>query len=445
MNRSQDQQWKTIFRQEKISDALQRQGWYLISAKTIRENYGWRPRLLTKFDNHESLPSVLKEHDAAILSLTNGHYVIVRVGDRGKPFFPTLPPIWEPPRHIPLDDLPQRYHTFQWNTAFTSESMAIDAAFVSHILHDFIGETELTLTIRGRRRFSLDGRLPLRLLIDHTIREFPELHFGTPQMEIDAGYETPNGIYLIESKLHLTGNFNPRQIFFPHIYWQRQLQARGSYKTVHSLYLLYTDFFYYLYELELRDEALNALHVTRQQRYFLGEPPFTFQWLRALLERNSPIPQPAIPFPQADLLPRIYDLLKTLNRLGTRTIPQIAEQQHFTERQAHYYAAAARWLGWTEIERGQITLTKEGKGVAREAPASRAEKTLTVLSRRPVFHQALLFWCEQRTLPAQPQIEHWIAQASTEGTIKAVSGNTIHRRAQTALHWLQMLAPLVKS
>ncbi len=441
---SKNERWATIFQQERIDDALQKQGWYLIQAGAIRQKYGWEPRLLAKIDDHESLPAVFRDQDAVILSLANGRYVIVRVGDHGKPFFPDLSPIWERPRHVPLGDLPERYHTFRWDEAFTGESEAIDAAFASRILHDFVGEEELTLTIRGRRRFSLKQRLPLRLRINQALKEFP-LEFGSPQMEVDAGYEAPHGLYLIESKLHLTGNFNPRQVFFPYIYWQRQLQAKGSRKRVHPIYLLYTNHFYYLYELEIEDEAINAMRVIRQQWYILGEPPWTLRWLGELLAKTQLVPQPKDPFPQADLLPRIYDLLEALQRRGAMTIPQVAERQHFTERQAYYYASAAKWLGWAEIEKGQVTLTQAGRKLAKTPLYSRLEKTLQVLSRRPVFRPALRFWYEQRKLPSQAQIGKWIEEASAQGEIKELSGNTIHRRAQTARHWLQMLAPLVKS
>ncbi len=440
---SKHERWTIIFRKEGIGDALQRQGWYQLSAKTLKARYGWEPRLLAKIDDYESLPPIFRKHHAAILSLSNDRYVIVRVGHRGRPFFPTLPSIWEAPQIVPFQDLPQRYHTFKWEKAFTGESEAIDAACASRILHSFVNEENLTLTIRGRRRFSLDEKLPLRLRIDHKLKEFRELEFGRPQMEVDAGYETPNNVYLVESKLHLTTNFNPRQVFFPYIYWRRQLKARRSSKNVRPIYLLYTHHFYYLYELEIQEEAVNAIRVTRQQWYILGGRPFTHLWLDQLLARTHVIPQPQIPFPQADLLPRLYDLLDVLHRRGMMSIPQIAEEQHFTERQAHYYASAAKWLGWVKVVRGRATLTSAGKQMAQASPLRRLKQTLHVLTARPVFYLAIRFWCKYRVLPTQTEIRAWIASAAEEETIKSISGDTIHRRAQTVRHWLQMLAPLV--
>ncbi len=441
---SKNKQWATIFQQEGIDAALRKQGWYIIQAKTIKEKYKWEPRLLAKIDDHESLPPIFREHGAVILSLANGRYIIVRVGKKGQPFFPELPPIWGIPRYVPLGDLPKRYHTIQWEKAFTGESEAIDAAFISRILHDFVGEEELTLTIRGRRRFSLAEKLPLRIRIHHKLKEFPGLEFDNPQMEVDAGYETEKSIYLIESKLHITRTFNPRQIFFPYIYWQRQLQAKGSHKDVRPIYLLYTNHFYYLYELEIQDEAINAIGVKRQQGYILAEPPLSIQWLGNLLTETRAIPQLHSPFPQADLLPRIYNILETLQQSGTTSTSTIAEQQHFTKRQAYYYASAAAWLGWTKVEKSQVTITKEGRILAKTSPYARLEKTLKVLARRPVFRQALRFWYNQRDLPSLAHIQRWLAEASAKGEIKELSGKTVSRRARTALHWLQMLAPLVK-
>ena len=76
-----------------------------------------------------------------------------------------------------------------------NESMAINYAFASRILHDFTNEENLFPTVCGRMS---------SLLFDFTIsseRKSFDIHVENSQVEIDGGYEGDDSLNLIEAKI----------------------------------------------------------------------------------------------------------------------------------------------------------------------------------------------------------------------------------------------------
>ena len=76
----------------------------------------------------------------------------------------------------------------------TSESIAINCAFVSKILHDFTGEENLLPTVSGRMSSSV---------FDFTInsgQNILKINVDNSQIEIDGGYEGDSSLNLIEAK-----------------------------------------------------------------------------------------------------------------------------------------------------------------------------------------------------------------------------------------------------
>jgi len=437
--------WQKIFDGEEIPKNLDKRGWAIIDTKTIKEKYHAEPRLLAKVDAAEYLPQIFRQHDAAVLSLSNTQYAILRLGDKGKPLFPSLTTrhFWElSPQLISTQGLQTQLATIPWEKHFTSESQALDAAIASRILHDFVNEQDLALTIRGRRRFQ--GKVPLQFRVKGGIRIFP-LHASGFQIEVDGGYESPQSVYLVEAKNRIQNSFNLRQVFFPYLFWTRYLRKRGVRKTVRPIFLLYTTHHYILSELKVEDEqTLNAISIRRQGWYILGDPPLTRAQIADLLLANQPQPILHTPFPQADRLLRIYSLLEEIQRAKNLSGDEIAEIQDFDRRQADYYGNAAKWLGWLDKEKHDFILTNEGRRLVQAPFAERAVLTFQTLARRPVFHKALSWWLQHKEIPSKEIIIPWIDQAVAEQKIKSVSKTTLGRRAQTVRGWLKILTPWVK-
>ena len=445
MSRKAAKTWEEIFDSTPLLEEIRQRGWVRLHTQELRERYHAEPRLLKKVDEYESLPEVFREHGIVPLSLTNQEYVLLQIGEKGKPLFPDLPPPKGLPHWQDTQAL-ERFLTLPWATGFTNESQALDAAYLSGILFDFVGEEELYLTIRGRMRFRHE--IPLRFRTKEGIKEFFE-DGGNPlaasgfQLEIDAGYESPHFVYLIEAKKRVQSTFNLRQVVFPYHLWQHLL--RGE-KAIRSLFLVYTNPYYFLYEIKITDPfVLNAIEVTRSAWYALGVPPLTLAEIQRLIATSRPVAIPDIPFPQADNLLRIYNLLESLVQRESLTAEEVATEEEFDIRQGHYYLSAAEWLGWLKrIGRGQRALTRLGHRIAKGNTVQRTRLTIKSLAQRPVFHEALKWWVKYQDLPPKAQIVHWINQASEQGTIRPLSGSTPGRRAQTVLAWLRLLYPLVK-
>ncbi|RMD58410.1 hypothetical protein D6833_12910, partial [Candidatus Parcubacteria bacterium] len=262
--------WEQIFQGEQIPAKLTQQGWARLPAEHIRQKYGGRPRILAKMDEYDALPEVFRKHDAAIVSLSNREYAILRLGRKGRPLFPSLPRDFGPsPRYVDVSALTTRILSLPWMEHFTAESQAIDAAVASCILHDFCGESAFVLTVRGRRRFV--GELPIRFRRPGQDDLVFPLKAGGFQLEIDAGYETEQALWLIEAKQRVQETYNLRQVYFPYVFWRRYFRARRVGKEVRLLYLMYSSHQYFLVELAVEDENVwNAIRPVRQQWYVLG-------------------------------------------------------------------------------------------------------------------------------------------------------------------------------
>ena len=438
-----DKAWEAIFSGESIPQTLEKQGWATVTAEIIRKKYHKEPRLLAKTDAYEALPEVFRKNDAALLSLTNEEYAILRLGNKGKPLFPKLPPVLDSPKHIDIEHCARRIVTLPWEEHFASESQAIDAALAARILQDFVGDENLVLTIRGRRRFQKP--VPLRFSLKGRVTEFPLKARGF-QIEVDGGYESPRHVYLLEAKNKAHKTFNLRQVMFPYLFWKDYLRAREANKSVRPIYLIYTAHNYFLYEFTVeKEDVLNALRVVRAGWYVLGTPPLTLAYIREMLQGHKPDSIPHIPFPQADSFLRLYDILEEVKRKGALTANEIAEYQEFTLRQGNYYASAAQWLGWMEKQGNAFVISKDGKRLLAVPLNERPRLILQRLAQRPVFHNALQWWATSGKLPEKSQIGHWIVQAIESKQIKPLSQSTIPRRASTVAGWLQILAAWVKT
>jgi len=81
------------------------------------------------------------------------------------------------------------------------------------------------------------------------------------QMEIDAAYEGVRGLALFEAKCDLSDDFLVRQLYYPF----RVLKSRVS-KTVSTIFLIYSNGIFRLYEHDFRDlDHYNSLVLVSQK------------------------------------------------------------------------------------------------------------------------------------------------------------------------------------
>lgn len=419
-----DAAWKRVFDALPVAEALARDSLFQIDADALKLHGGREPRLMAKIDTLAERPAALAEHGAALFPVRNGRYVLFPDPEQ-KSFYrfgDAEPPM--PRAFASAVDL-DRFDTYPRGQE-PSESQALDFAFLSGILPAFCGEKDMRLTLRGRF-FSGDFsfRTPGRGL---------PVDVSRVQIEVDAGYEGEDAVYLIEAKRGRRGDFHIRQLWYPALHW-----ATRTKKRVVPIFFTYSNGQYELTEFAY-GKGFGDFSVARQKAYCLEEPLAAVDF-PAMAARIAPGPEPDGAFPQANDLDKVVDLV----RMAAET-PQakaaIAEAFGFDERQGDYYGNAGCYLGL--LRRGESGFEATPEGIAFNALRSRAARTVALVERMlavPSLREAL------RLLVERGYRAEKIAQRELAEVVRASTGlgaSTPERRASTVRAWLGWVMRNVK-
>lgn len=417
-----DEAWSLFFKKTDTLTQIQKVGHAIVTASDLKKIAKREPRLMAKQDTLKSRPSVFKEHELAIVPIKNGVYVLFRDPEH-KSFYEFSNR--ESNLRIEIYESDVDLHSFDTyvRDKGLTESQAIDFAFVSSLLKTFLGEQSMHLTIRGRSR---SGEFQFKLpTSNHGIK------VSGVQIEVDAGYETNRSICLIEAKVGRRDDFHVRQLFYPYLEWSRR-----SSKRIRPVFLTYTNSKYYLYEFELSSE-FGELEIVQHRGFSINESPIARIDLVSLYDAIGLEPEPdGVPFPQANDLDKVVDLVMLIEG-DIRTKSEIADSFEFDERQADYYANAARYLGLVDRYGSEFQLTAQGREfLGIETLASRTHFLLSQMLRRPALRQAIQH-LEYRKMNVERISDHEIAgiiEANTD-----LSGSTPGRRASTVRSWMNWI------
>ena len=411
--------WNNLFHENNTLATIQKHGFVNVTAdlmKTYRE-----PRLMAKLDTIEVLPKIFLDNSLSILPIKNGEYVIFKDPNFHSYFkFPKSIDNIKPQKYRPYKPLSD-FDSFS-NLEYMNEARALDIALMSSIIKDFTEEKDIWLTIRGRQ-YTSGFQVVLPSL-------HKPLQISSVQIEIDAGYETDQAIYIFEAKIGTRENFNIRQLLFPYLEWKNRTN-----KKVIPIFFYYTNDLYYLFQFELGN-ALDASRIIKQACYKF-EDPNTID-LRQIFSNETLIKniESDIPFPQANDLNKVIDTVTLVNQ-GYTSKQELADILEFDERQGDYYANAARFLGLLDRENNNFYITDSGKAFLKlTSSIKRAEFIAEQLAIRPVFHQVF-----HQLLVNGPEIDsldsidiETIVEENTE-----LSGSTPHRRASTVKQWIRWI------
>jgi hypothetical protein len=420
--RQNDKAWAKYFKSTSALQEIKRKGYTYVTASDLKEIGGREARLMAKLDTLESRPKIFKQNDLTIFSVKNGEYIIFEDPDKRSYFA-----FGDQLESIPV----KRYDSQVDLRAFDSyprglslnESQAIDFAFISSLLKEFTGDESIKLTIRGRSYTSAFGfDLP---------NSAYHVKVSSVQIEVDAGYEGNDGIYLIEAKSGKKDSFHIRQLYYPYLEW-----ANKSRKNVTPIFFVYSNGKYYLTEF-LFGSNFGDLKVVRKECYTINESPEFLlnipKLLRRVLERREP---KDVPYPQADDLDKVVDTVKLIES-GVDNKIAISDFFEFAERQGDYYANAACYLGFVKRQGHQFVLTRLGEEfVQLETLAGRTEMLLSQLLSRPTFRAAF------KLLAANSFVLESIGRTDVEKIIQShtsLSGRTLRRRTSTVLSWLRWI------
>lgn len=414
--------WESIFEKYNILENIEKNGQYEISSKAINEFR--EARLMTKFDNASQLPKIFVDNKLSILPITRGNYIIAPMK-----IFHEFPKI-EHSGEIFYLEFPEHIQSLSPDN-ITSEALALNAAYVSGILSDFIGDEQISPTINGRMSSSSFGFNIMNALSNELMR----VNVNNAQIEIDAGYEGAKYLSIIEAKNHLADDFIIRQLYYPMRLWTSNIM-----KPIKTIFMVYTNNVFYLYEYKFDDiQNYNSLKLNRFKRYSFEKMEISLQDIEHILQNAKLIHEPSIPFPQADSFERVINLCELLYK-NDLTKNNITIGYGFDKRQTDYYVNAGKYLGLIKEQDGIISLSSEGKRIMGKSPTRRQLGFVHQILQHAVFNDVLKAQFKTGTLLSKTDISEVMKKYPLFNVKKE---STYTRRASTVSSWVNWITSLI--
>lgn len=420
-----DSAWEKLFDKYDILNEVARNGQFIISAGQIREFR--EPRLMTKFDHKVNLPKVFTNNQLAILPITRGDYVISS--------FQAYKEFEEPSNKIERVSIPAHIQSLM-PQFLLSEAIALNCANACGILEDFLEDEELTATVSGRMSsgefdFNINTKLGTRMV-----------SVANSQIEIDAAYEGINYLSLFEAKRDLSDDFLVRQLYYPFRVWNKRVT-----KPIKSVFLVFSNGIFNLYQYEFSDpQNYSSLKLVKQKNYMIATE-ITLMDIENLLNRMPETQEADIPFPQADTISRVINLVELLKD-NPMSKSSITSKYAFDARQTNYYTDAGRYLGLIQKycvnNDNDIRFKLSEKGCCimnlpyRERQLAIASQ---ILQHRP-FRETLRLHLKNGVMPDKKIIVQIMKKSDL---YRVAADSTYTRRASTVMNWVSWILGLIES
>lgn len=416
--------WEKIFEKYRILDRLANNE--RVSISSIDINQFREARLMTKFDHRSQLPKLFIDHKLSILPTSRGTYEIGT--------FETFCDFNKEDVGITTIDFPTFLESIDYKD-ITSESIAINCAFVSKILHDFTGEENLLPTVCGRMSSSL---------FDFTINSGKnsfKINVENSQIEIDGGYEGDNSLNLIEAKNYISDDFLIRQLYYPYRLWSNRITKR-----VRPIFLTYSNGIFHLREYEFTTPNLyNSIRLLQHKKYAVQEGTINIENIQNILNDIQVVIEPELPFPQADSFERVINLCELLKQRGFISKDDITRNYDFDHRQTDYYSNAAKYLGLIETirENQQVgcTLTQDGFRIFNLPIVERQLEFVKLILSHTVFQNTLKLYFDKGNVPTKDEVVEIMKNAKL---YNIDSDQTYKRRASTIISWINWILGLIE-
>lgn len=384
---------------------------------------------MTKFDHSINLPEIFSDNHLAILPVSRGDYVISSFSAYQKfeesdakakriPF----------PEHI--QSLTPRF--------IVSEAIALHYANACGVLADFLEDEELLPTISGRMG---SGNFAFNI---NTSRGVRSVDVNNSQIEIDAGYEGVDCLALFEAKMDLSDDFLIRQLYYPFRVWSHRVT-----KKIKPVFMVFSNGIFHLYQYRFEDPLnYNSLFLEKYRSYIIAdeeETPIRLDDIVNLVRTVTSVQEPDLPFPQANSMPRIINLMELLNK-QPMTKADITTEYAFDERQTNYYTDAGRYLGL--IDKGndndgniQFSLSPLGSRIMQMDYRKRRLAIAAEILKHDVFKMVLRLYLQRGVMPDSEEIVK-IMRESNLYNVKTYS--TFLRRSSTIIGWINWILQIVE-
>jgi hypothetical protein len=413
--------WEQIFEQGHLLDVIEKDGFLFITPDELKKLGNNRePRLLAKIDYSKSRPEIFKKHNLSILSVQNNKYVIFE--DKDLKTYYSLKQLYdkiETEIYTPIRDFSE-YHSLNLNE-ISLESQAIDYAYLVSLIKTFTGEKELFLTIRGRY-----GSNDFKINIPASSNP---ISVSGVQIEIDAGFESPEKIYILEAKIGRVDDFNIRQLYYPYKDWLLKTT-----KDVIPIFFIYTNGLFYLIQLGFGNEY-GDLRVLKSKCYTINEAQKQKVNIKKLLESTEIEAEPDVPYPQANDIDKIIDLVINSSKGLTNKIA-IADFFDFDERQGDYYANAAIYLGLLKRKDDSSEFELTRTGMYLYTSLNRNKRNYLLLQqmlKKPTFNEIISIYYYNGDSVNIDNVAQIIQKYVN------INKTTARRRASTVIQWIKWI------
>lgn len=417
--------WQRIFDKYDIIEKIQQKGQFEITATAIKDISGREARLMAKFDNRANLPRLFQKYRLSILPVTRGSYVIA-------PFetYQDFPKMINSVETIYIQ-FPEHIESIDPNN-ITSETAAVNSAFLSGILADFIEDEELIPTVNGRMS---SNSFSFKINNVATKQQMP-IYVQNSQIEIDAAYEGISTLSLIEVKNNIADDFLVRQLYYPYRRWQDQLAKR-----VKTIFVVYTNNAFLLYEYIFNSiDDYNSIKLNKMKRYCFEPLNIDIQDIEKIISNTCVVSEPTdVPFPQADSFARVINLCELLQEDGL-TKEEITINYDFDMRQTYYYLAAGKYLGLLKLSNEQICLTETATKILSLAPRAKQLEFVKLIMQHAPFRIAL----EKHLKTSQPPTKEEVIEIMKMCNLSRIGDKTYERRSSTVIAWVNWILDLAR-
>lgn len=425
-----DDAWEKLFTKYHILDCIQKYGYFTISAQQIKEFR--EPRLMTKFDHKTNLPSIFRQFKLAILPITRGDYMISS--------FEAYKNFEAPdPANTQKVSIPDYIQSLM-PQFLTSEAIALNCAKACGILNDFLEDDELTATVSGRMG---SGNFDFNINTHYGPKH---IFVRNSQIEIDAAYEGIKYLSLFEAKRDLADDFLVRQLDYPFRVWSNRVT-----KIVKPVFLIFSTGTFYLYQYEFADPTnYNSLHLVKQKNYII-EAQITLTDIEEILNKTKLAKEPQLPFPQADRMSRIINLMELLSKQPLRK-QDITAKFAFAPRQADYYTNAGRYLNLIikNKDTNQFQLSPLGQKIMDMDYKNRQLSIVQQIVSHNVFNTVLKMHLQSGEMPSKAVVIHIMKNSHlyiknhSDPNIMG-SDDTYSRRSSTVIGWVKWILGIIST
>ncbi len=423
-----DEAWKRIFDKYNILEQLKTNGHFIIKSEQINEFR--ETRLMVKFDHKTTLPKIFKDNRLSILPISRCEYFIGHFDTHYKVDY-------DEERSETRVEFPSFIQTIDY-TNISSESLALHCAFnagiIAALLSDLLEITEPlcyhTLFGRmstGRFSFKIENVLSNNLY---------NLSVDSSQCEIDGGFETEDCLLIIEAKNRIVDDFLVRQLYYPYRLWKDKI----SKKVIPAL-MTYSDnlFSFFIYDFSNQEEY-NSIKLVEEYHYSFSPEEIDTQEVsdifnKVIIKEES---VDGVPFPQANVFPRIIELLSLLWKQESLSKEEISSYYGFAIRQADYYSNAGKYLGLIiENESSSSTLlelTDEGLSIFRRSYKEKILFLIEKILEHRIFYEVFNISLISGEIPTKEEI---IEIMKEHFNLDHLSDKTIKRRSTTVKKWIE--------